>query len=545
MQDTGELLRPYPCRTGSRAAEAGVRRSYTDPTITPAAIFALPGAQLRPLDYEGAGRTDSTDGRRALLLGAAYLLVLGLIELLCAAVGPVVPFLGPAFFGAALLLLLVHAGLCWGRPLHYLPLALAALPALRLVLLLRPAGSTPLLAGLAWGFPVLLAAAVILRLFGGVPGWGSVVARTGDIAQAVADLVRQCRADFQGRLSPYGTALLLLPAIAAFLAVGAGVLVARLGSFPASAAGLPGSSGLSAARLGVQEYPVLFRAPGPWSDDTGLTLVEMAAIRDVLRAALARPLRALFRVTPGENGGIAKPEYLSLRSDARQPRLVGAIVMDPGSANLRLGWEDEVALIPLWGEATPPAALHEADDALVPRFAPRLFPRPVSLVEAYPDCPSSSLDNPYPRGVCTWYAKDRRPDLAGFWGENGLAINWPRAAAACGYRVDGVPAAGAVIVFPPGANGAYEGGHVGYVEAVEEDALLISECNVTHDSAGIVEPRWSEAGYSCAFRRIPWARLSPRVQYIHGWQEPAPPPPAPTLELPFPPVPREGLALDG
>ncbi|MBN1485577.1 MAG: CHAP domain-containing protein [Chloroflexia bacterium] len=138
------------------------------------------------------------------------------------------------------------------------------------------------------------------------------------------------------------------------------------------------------------------------------------------------------------------------------------------------------------------------------------------LLEEYPNCPAGGYENSYHRGVCTWYVQEKRPDLPRFAGEWGLALNWAEAARHCGFRVDGEPAAGAVLVFPPGANGASPGGHVAYVEAVEGKGLLISECNVNHNSGAAIAPLWWESGYACAFRRIAWSWLDARVQYIHS-----------------------------
>jgi surface antigen len=139
-------------------------------------------------------------------------------------------------------------------------------------------------------------------------------------------------------------------------------------------------------------------------------------------------------------------------------------------------------------------------------------------------CPIQSYGNPYPLGVCTWYAKEKRPDLPSFSFPYALALNWPEAAELCGFRVDRQPAPGAVIVYPPGANGAWSGGHVGYVEEVGADYLLTSECNINHSSGWAVAPLWWEAGYECGFKHIPFAQLDPRVIYIHRRVAPPAPP---------------------
>lgn len=557
MQSIQERCCPHPHQT--KFSSATIRTRPVQAGLA-SASFVLPAPRLQPLHRANAAPAAPTDRRPALVLGPAYLLVLGFVELLHAALGPVAPFLGPAFFGAALLLLFLHAGLCWRRPLRYLPLTLAAVPALRLVLFLGPAG--PVLIALAWALPVILAAAVTLRLLRVLPGRNDAAAWAGAVWQSAGDLFGRWTAAFRGRLVRYGFAVLTLPALAMLLAAAAGLLLAHTAELPAGAAGLAGrgeppsvlwASAAESLVRGIaprwsEIQAVVLRAEGRSPLRTTATRRPEALLLAGLRAALERPMRELLAGAGPRGAGLgvtAEPERLLLRSDTREPRRVGSIESEPGQTDLWLAWEDQVALILLWDSAGRPATvLRAADDALEHRFVPKPPPQSVSMTEAYPSCPSSGFANPYPRGVCTWYAKDRRPDLPGFWGDLGLAINWPYAAEACGYRVDGLPAAGAVIVFPPGANGAYEGGHVGYVEAVEADGLLISECNVTHDSAGIVEPRWWEAGYSCAYRRIPWTRLSPQVQYIHRWREPAPPPAtlAPSV-TPIPP--HKALMIDG
>jgi surface antigen len=100
-----------------------------------------------------------------------------------------------------------------------------------------------------------------------------------------------------------------------------------------------------------------------------------------------------------------------------------------------------------------------------------------------------------------------------------MADNWGYSARACGFVVDAEPAAGAVIVFPPWANGASPRGHVGYVEEVGSDYVLISECNADYNSLYAEEPFWSEAGYPCIHRRIPRYSLDPGIEYIHGRAE--------------------------
>lgn len=81
--------------------------------------------------------------------------------------------------------------------------------------------------------------------------------------------------------------------------------------------------------------------------------------------------------------------------------------------------------------------------------------------------PSVGGANGYVPGNCTWYVKNRRPDIGGYWGNAGY--NWIAAAQSAGYRTGSAPAAGAIGVQP---------GHVVYVESVNADGSAnISEMN--------------------------------------------------------------------
>jgi surface antigen len=78
----------------------------------------------------------------------------------------------------------------------------------------------------------------------------------------------------------------------------------------------------------------------------------------------------------------------------------------------------------------------------------------------------SSAGNTYYYGYCTWYVKNRRPDLPNMLGNGG---QWVANAAARGYATGTTPQAGAVAEIP---------GHVAYVESVNGDGtIVISEMN--------------------------------------------------------------------
>lgn len=83
----------------------------------------------------------------------------------------------------------------------------------------------------------------------------------------------------------------------------------------------------------------------------------------------------------------------------------------------------------------------------------------------------SSGGNAYAPGNCTWYVKQKRPDIGSFWGN---ASAWYYSAQLVGYNVGSRAKIGAIAV-------SFEGwaGHVAYVEKVSVDGMwvTISEMN--------------------------------------------------------------------
>lgn len=80
--------------------------------------------------------------------------------------------------------------------------------------------------------------------------------------------------------------------------------------------------------------------------------------------------------------------------------------------------------------------------------------------------PGNSAGNRYAPGYCTWYAKNRRPDLPN---QMGNASSWVASAAARGFATGSAPQAGAI---------GQQGNHVVYVESVNGDGTVtVSEMN--------------------------------------------------------------------
>lgn len=95
---------------------------------------------------------------------------------------------------------------------------------------------------------------------------------------------------------------------------------------------------------------------------------------------------------------------------------------------------------------------------------------------------ASSAGNTYGWGQCTWYAKNRRPDLPNMLGNGG---SWRANAAARGIATGSTPRAGAIAEIP---------GHVMYVEKVNGNGTInISEMNY-NGGVGVVNRRTISTG---------------------------------------------------
>lgn len=98
---------------------------------------------------------------------------------------------------------------------------------------------------------------------------------------------------------------------------------------------------------------------------------------------------------------------------------------------------------------------------------------------------SSSSGNTYYRGYCTWYAKEKRPDLPNMLGNGG---QWTSNAAARGFSTGSTARAGAIAETP---------GHVMYVEKVYGNGtMLISEMNGAAGFGNVGSRTVSTSGHS-------------------------------------------------
>lgn len=103
-----------------------------------------------------------------------------------------------------------------------------------------------------------------------------------------------------------------------------------------------------------------------------------------------------------------------------------------------------------------------------------------TVTPSAPQARGSSAGNTYAAGYCTWYAKNRRPDLPNRLGN---ANTWVARAAAQGIPTGSAPRAGAI---------GQQGMHVVYVESVNGDGTVtISEMN--YKGLGVVSSRTAPA----------------------------------------------------
>lgn len=93
--------------------------------------------------------------------------------------------------------------------------------------------------------------------------------------------------------------------------------------------------------------------------------------------------------------------------------------------------------------------------------------------------------NGYDYGQCTWYVKNKRPDVGGYWGD---ANQWISSARSAGYSIGSQPVPGAIAV-----SNESSWGHVAYVESVNGNSVTVSEMNV--QGVGVISTRTVSASF--------------------------------------------------
>jgi surface antigen len=120
---------------------------------------------------------------------------------------------------------------------------------------------------------------------------------------------------------------------------------------------------------------------------------------------------------------------------------------------------------------------------------------------------STGTGDYYALGQCTWYADQEAHAYTGVWLPSNLgnALSWATLAARDGWATGYTPRIGSVIVFQPGADGAFSDGHVAWVTAYYPSTgkVIISEMNGTA-GPGRVDSR-----------TIPDGINNPHIRYIY------------------------------
>ena len=170
-----------------------------------------------------------------------------------------------------------------------------------------------------------------------------------------------------------------------------------------------------------------------------------------------KPAPVMVEVQPGDS--------LSAIADAHDTTYVRIFNANDFIANPDIINPGDKVRIPTADEQLP-ERLSEQPIVAATVAAPAAATTAPKSAAASPRAVVSSAGNSYYYGYCTWYAKQRRPDLPNRLGNGG---QWVASAAAMGYATGSTPRAGAIAEIP---------GHVMYVEAVNGDGtIVISEMN--------------------------------------------------------------------
>lgn len=156
-------------------------------------------------------------------------------------------------------------------------------------------------------------------------------------------------------------------------------------------------------------------------------------VADETLSSIARQYASTWRRIFDKNPGLSNPDVLS----------VGAVLTIPTA-------EEQLAERPV------PTATPVITVARVQNMSPSQTNRHSGGIDG----------NTYAPGYCTWYAKNRRPDLPNRLGN---ASAWVASAAARGLATGSAPRAGAI---------GQQGNHVVYVESVHDNGTVtVSEMN--------------------------------------------------------------------
>ena len=171
---------------------------------------------------------------------------------------------------------------------------------------------------------------------------------------------------------------------------------------------------------------------------------------------------------------VVEPLELPKSTKPEPPKIIEYTVVE-GDNLTKIAGANSTTWLRLWQKNTginDPDLININDKLIIPGADEVLADRPVPInapvaAKALAAIPRGiSAGNTYSYGYCTWYVKNRRPDLPNNLGN---AETWYSRAAAQGLSVGSTPVVGAV---------GQRGNHVVYVEAVNGDGtILISEMN--------------------------------------------------------------------
>lgn len=206
---------------------------------------------------------------------------------------------------------------------------------------------------------------------------------------------------------------------------------------------------------------------------------EMATLQ-ASKDAVQRQLSQTQAAAAAQEGQLRRQQGQLAATQAAEQQQVGGLQATAGGLQQRV-------VLATQAEAAARNLLQRLTTPPTPIPAPR-------VVVAAPVAASGV--NIFPYGQCTWWAMQKRPDLAGsVWGN---AWQWAGEASAHGKAESAAPRVGAIVVFQPGVQGADWYGHVGYVTQVGANgSFAVSEMNFYGWAQ--TDVRWAQTGWGVSF----------------------------------------------
>lgn len=211
-----------------------------------------------------------------------------------------------------------------------------------------------------------------------------------------------------------------------------------------------------------------------------IAVISSPATAQAQPAAVQSDLDALFSLKPPAPDKAPVPPPKPVEPPRPQPTVY---TVAAGDNLTKIGEAHTVAWLRIWQKnlnITNPDLIRIGDQLTIPLADEVLADRPLPAAATIP-APANAAAATQPRGAvagntytpgqCTWYVKNKRPDLPNNLGN---ANTWYSRAAAQGIPVGSTPRAGAAAMRTAGM-------HVVYVEAVNPDGTItISEMNYNY-----------------------------------------------------------------